>query len=382
MAAEAGADWIFFLDADDVLDPQAFVRIIPYLGKYDAVWGAIHELADDEEGGVEREGQVLNMWSLNQLLANDPWLTLQIGHFVRTDVALANPFDPQMDCGEDFDYYLRLWSSYRCVKVAVPFFFNRRNAHAGGPRAATGRQWREVVQRLLCEKCAATGFYSEFTYRGETFRFLVSNPFDIIQRQHLKQRFFEVAELEYLDNWVGPGARILEVGAYVGNHVVYYSRFLHPQSIDVFEPNPEAISLLRRNLDANSVREADLSHLGLAIADKKGTFDVVCSDVSNLGAARLQAAATGSVRAVTLDEVVAHPVNFIKIDVEGMELAALAGARKIIGAWRPKIMIEVFREHIPAFRQWMDDNRYGVARAFECVHAVNFLIQPDDGAPT
>ena len=376
LAKQAGADWIFFLDADDILDPHAFARVTPYIDRHDAVWGAIYELAADEESGVIRPDQALEMSSLGQLLANHPWATLQIGHFVKTQVALATPFNPRLDSGEDFDYYLRMWSQFNCIKIPVPLFYNRRDTHAGGPRATTGREWRIVVERMICEKCVATDFHADFEYRGEKFRFYVFNPFDVIQRQHLKGQFFEIDELAHLDTWVAAGANIVEVGAYVGNHAVYYARFLQPRSMTVLEPNPEAISLLRRNLTANAVHNADLTRLGIAAADTEARYDMVCNDRANRGATRLIPASAGMVKSAPLDALIEQPVDFIKIDVEGMEFEVLAGASRIIAASQPKIMLEIFREHLPAFRQWIDRNAYRVARAFEHVDAVNFFIEP------
>ena len=64
-------------------------------------------------------------------------------------------------------------------------------------------------------------------------------------------------------------------------------------------------------------------------------------------------AAGGAVKSAPLDDLIAGPVDFIKIDVEGMELEVLAGARGIIARSRPKIMIEVFRPQIPRFEQWL-----------------------------
>lgn len=375
-AHEAGADWIFFLDADDILCPHAFANAGGCLDRYDAVWGGIYELAADEESGVIRPGQLLQITRIDQLLANDPFITLQIGHFVKTAAALATPFDQQLDAGEDFDYYLRLWSKFNCIKVAEPFFFNRRNTYAGGPRAATDLDWRTAVERIVCEKCRATDFHAEFVHRGETFRFYVDNPFDLIQRSFLKDRFFEPDELAFVVSWIKQGAHIVEVGAYVGNHVVYYSRFMRPSSIVVLEPNPVAITLLRRNLAANAVTNADLSRLGIAAGDVAADYELVCESASNRGATRLVHAAGGAVKSAPLDSMIAGTVDFMKIDVEGMELEVLAGAAGIIARSRPKIMIEVFRHQGARFEQWLNLNQYRAARRFDYVHAVNFMIEP------
>ncbi|MEO7727005.1 MAG: FkbM family methyltransferase [Burkholderiales bacterium] len=376
LAQQGAAEWIFFLDADDIMCPQAFANVGAHVGSYDAVWGAIYELADDEESGAIRAGQLMPITRLDQVLGNDPFITLQIGHFVKTAVALAVPFAPELDAGEDFDYYLRVWSQFNCVKIAQPFFFNRRATYAGGPRAASDRDWRVAVERIISEKCAAVEFHADFLLRGERFRFFVSNPFDLIHRSFLKGRFFEPDELAFVESWVGQNAAIVEVGAYVGNHVVYYARFMRPRSILVLEPNPASIALLRRNLAENAVTAVDLSALGTAAAGTAANYDLICESTDNSGASRLVHSPGGVVKSAPLDDLIAGGVDFIKIDVEGMELDVLAGARRVIAESRPKIMIEVFRNQISLFEHWLAQNHYEVAHRFEYVYAVNFMIAP------
>jgi len=378
LAHRAGAEWIFFLDAKDVLDIGAFANVAASLQGYDAIWGAIHELDDDESRGVLRPGQLLEITRIDDVLANAPFNTLQIGHFVKTAVAMATPFDPARGAAAEFDYFLRLWSKYRCVKVARPFYYQRRAARATAAEESTEIERRAAVERVICDKCAELDFRAEFTYRGESFRFCMVNPFDLIHGNFLKGRFFELPELAFVEEWVGPGAAIVEVGAYVGNHVVYYSRFMRPRSIIVLEPNPEVAALLRRNLEANAVTAADLSRLGIGAAASAANYDLVCEAAANRGATRLVRAAAGAVKSAPLDDLIKSKVDFIKVDVEGMELEVLAGAARVIAESRPKMMIEVFRSQIPRFSEWLREHRYGIRRQFDNVHAVNYLIEPSD----
>ena len=148
-AGRRGIEWIFFLDSDDVMLPQAFAAAAAYVEEYDAIWGQIccGDLHSDRFD--LRPGQAAGIEGLEALLSHDPLLSLQMGHFVRTPAAAATPFDTRLDTGEDFDYYLRLWSRYRCIKITAPLFVNRRGAHSIGPRAATGREWRDAVARIL-----------------------------------------------------------------------------------------------------------------------------------------------------------------------------------------------------------------------------------------
>lgn len=369
-AAATGSDWIFHMKARDLMCERAFADVSAALEMYDAVWGSIALLAADETT-IERDpAQFSPITRIEEVLANDPRITLGSGHFVRTRVALAMPLDEERGEGAEFDYFLRLWVYHRSVKIDAALCAGRETPREDRRRTA--------IERVVRSHCAALNFGAEFTYRGEHFRFAVENPFDLIHSSLLKGRFFEQAELEFVERWVGKGASIVEAGAYIGNHVVYYARFMAPASILVLEPNPESVRLLRRNLEANAVRCAILDHLGVGAAAARGHYALVPADSSNDGATRLEAAA-GGIAAAPLDELVAGAVDFIKIDVEGMELDVLAGAARIIEASRPRIMIEVFRTQTARFEAWLIENRYRIARRFDNVFAVNYCIEPAHG---
>jgi glycosyltransferase involved in cell wall biosynthesis len=142
------ADWIFFLDADDVMHPWALLNVENYIEDFDAIWGEISELVD---GCILPRYQVPDLLDIEDILKYDPYLTLQMGHFVRIEVARDNPFDESMDTGEDWDYYLRVWRQYHCKKIPYPLMVNSRGQHSIGPRSADGAQWRVVVEQLLDE---------------------------------------------------------------------------------------------------------------------------------------------------------------------------------------------------------------------------------------
>lgn len=144
-ADQSKADWLFFLDADDRMYPYAFKSFEKYKD-YDAVWGNIWELVN---GVCAWRYQVPLIKDYKELIAHDPYYTVQMGHFVRRDK--FEGFDEDMDCGEDFKYYLKMWKSHNCIKVGDCFFLNQRGANSIGPRSASGAEWTEVVGRLISE---------------------------------------------------------------------------------------------------------------------------------------------------------------------------------------------------------------------------------------
>lgn len=140
-ARRVNADWIFFLDADDLMTPRGFAIFADCVNDYDAVWGLMAIKPPDGEYHI-RFPQALSLRSVDELLLLDPFMTLLMGHFVRTEVARTLPFDETMDAGEDFDYYIRAWGQYRCTKLTETISVNRADRHSTGPRSATADQWR------------------------------------------------------------------------------------------------------------------------------------------------------------------------------------------------------------------------------------------------
>ena len=139
------ANWLFFLDADDMMHPSAMLNVKPHM-QLEAVWG---QIVEDREGCMLQRYQVPEIENFETLIAYDPFITLQMGHFVRADVAKANPFNESMHTGEDWDYYLRLWKAHDCAKIDAPFMINVRGQHSTGPKSATGREWMATVNDLL-----------------------------------------------------------------------------------------------------------------------------------------------------------------------------------------------------------------------------------------
>lgn len=372
-AQRLDCDWIFFLDADDLMNQSAFEEVAPYLAEYDAVWGNICETAYGGSDVKLRDHQLIRIEKIDDVLLHDPALTLQMGHFVRTECAAATGFDAEMDTGEDFKYYLGLWERYRCIKAPHVFFINRRGHHSTGPRSADGRQWREAVQGVISGHCRGRNFAVQVTHDGSEAEFHISNPFDIIQNCHKRGAYFELKELEYLRKSLGKGRRILEVGANVGNHVVFYAKLMEAKKIYPFEPNPDSVRLLKANISANGLRPVvDSRGIGIGAGARFGKFSVSQADNNNLGAARLKSG--GEIKVYPLDaKMQGEKIDFMKVDVEGMEFDVLDGARKLIEANRPVLMIEVFRDRLADFEAWCETNEYRVVHRFDYVNAVNYL---------
>ena len=108
----------------------------------------------------------------------------------------------------------------------------------------------------------------------------------------------------------------------------------------VFEPNPKQFAVTQETLRDHP--QAELFPYGLYDENTTLRFDPVEGDE---GAAKVSEAGSIEVQVRRLDDVLAgRKVTFIKMDIEGSELAALRGAERIIREQRPKLAICVYHK--------------------------------------
>jgi FkbM family methyltransferase len=212
--------------------------------------------------------------------------------------------------------------------------------------------------------------------------FFVINPEDTIGRFHYAGEFYELEELNMISRFYLARGLFVDIGANVGNHSIYASRILGAPRVLAFEPNPVAISVLDINLRLNSCTNVDTRYLGLALGDGDGQFEAITPKESNLGHTVLVPSLTGTIQCTTGDRLLFNEeVEFIKIDVEGMELQILTGLQKTIERWKPKLFVEVWEGKKDAFLQWCKRSDYQVADQYQRYEGImNFLLMPREGA--
>lgn len=216
---------------------------------------------------------------------------------------------------------------------------------------------------------------------GQTVFFTITNPNDAIQKSHLQGQFYEGEELEIIAKYVEPGSVFCDIGANIGNHSLFALKYLRISKAIVFEPNPAAIAVLLSNLTLNGVLDrCDTSRLGFGLSDTESSgFKMFVPKRNNLGGGRMvEAEGDGTLDVFRGDDALAgQTVDFIKIDVEGMEMKVLAGLSQTIAQQRPRIFVEVDRANTEDFLSWVEHNGYGVKARFKRYRAnENFMLTP------
>ena len=217
---------------------------------------------------------------------------------------------------------------------------------------------------------------------GEPVFFTITNGKDVIQKKHIQGSFYEEEELEIIREYCRPGSVFCVIGSNIGNHALFALKFLRVAKAILFEPNPRAIEILISNLTLNGVlARCDISNLGVGLSDEAAGGLSIVAPGKNLGAGRM-VEGDGDLAVIAGDSVLAgQTVDFMKIDVEGMEMQTLAGLHATIKANRPVIFIEVDRANRDAFGEWVRANEYAVKARYQRYRVnENFLLVPNKKA--
>lgn len=137
-----------------------------------------------------------------------------------------------------------------------------------------------------------------------------------------------VAALRFL---VKPGDVVVDGGANIGYFTLLLARLVGPSGqVFAFEPDPRSFELLRRNVEANGYDNVVLSDKALGRVAGRAKIYL---NAKNRGDNRLMAVAgweSVAVEVTTLDAAVSSAVSFIKLDLQGSEVEALEGAKRLL----------------------------------------------------
>ena len=157
---------------------------------------------------------------------------------------------------------------------------------------------------------------------------------------------------------------------------MYFAVYLEPQRVIPIEPNPEAVSALKSAIRANGIDCVDPLGFEKAAGAAHGRATLKTQRRKQFGSVGLVADDGGGVEVAPLDDLIDGPVDFIKIDVEAMELDVLMGARTIVDRDRPFIFIEVRDDNIPQFLKLIETLGYRIDRVFPDQSYANYFISP------
>ena len=150
---------------------------------------------------------------------------------------------------------------------------------------------------------------------------------------------------------VKPGGCVIDAGANFGHYAMTAASIVGPTgAVFAFEPEPGTYALLAANVALNGYTQVRPERAG--VSDTSGQLDLTVDDDSAGGHSFLAEATKKQGRTVktpvfSLDDYMAQTapnrrVDMIKIDVQGLELQVMEGARRILTEHKPYILCEVW----------------------------------------
>ena len=159
---------------------------------------------------------------------------------------------------------------------------------------------------------------------------------------------FSYLEAKIFEQICKDGDVVIEVGANIGAHTLYLSKLVGNGYVFAFEPQRLVFQNLCANLALNSI--SNVYAYQEAISDENGSILIPECDFTknnNFGGINIENTKNGTtVNKQKLDNFLnkIDRLKLLKIDVEGMEILVIKGAKELIDKFRPIIYVENDRQ--------------------------------------
>lgn len=179
---------------------------------------------------------------------------------------------------------------------------------------------------------------TKIKYNGQEI--LISGLFEsdhIFKHLNIVGNFYELKLLEKVKSLNLNGSYI-DVGANIGNHSVFFSKFCNSKKVISIELDEKIYNVLNENVkNLNNV-----TTMNIGVGEKFKKVKISDIDKTNVGMTKI-VGDDGDIIVDTLDNLLKDidDISLIKIDVEGYEKNVLLGAKNIITKHSPVIIAEL-----------------------------------------
>ena len=196
------------------------------------------------------------------------------------------------------------------------------------------------------------GIRSEYVEMDGQKVFLDKEDSLMLSIKHTKH---EATEIKFLKQIIKNGDTVLDLGANIGVYSLIFAKLVGKSGhVFAFEPDPTNFEILSKNVKEN--KHENVTLVQKAVSEKNDRIKLYVSK-RNHASHRIfdseEKRNSIEVDVTTLDtyfEKIKNPINFIKMDIEGVEGAALLGAPNIIKNSKDLvIMMEYFPKWIKKY---------------------------------
>ncbi len=154
---------------------------------------------------------------------------------------------------------------------------------------------------------------------------------------------YDLKTSDIIQKFISADDTVLDIGANVGALTLLMATVADQGRVIAIEPGPNTFARLQANLDLNPILSERIDIYQLGIADKPGVL-YWQEDANVPGNAGLFSHDGLAVKVESLDQFVnqlsLNHLDFLKIDVEGMEYEVISGGLDVLSTFRPIIYYE------------------------------------------
>lgn len=210
--------------------------------------------------------------------------------------------------------------------------------------------WVSNRKRIKQERKAKQNNYIFPLYECKARFYLPYYNIDFIQKTIASTgKYFEINNLTFVNKQWNSGIigeiiknkAVLDIGANIGNHTLYYVLECGANSVYCFEPVRETFDVLKKNVEINDIKNS--VHLyNKGVGSICGKAQVAFFDKENIGGTMIEPNNSGNIDLVSIDELnITEDIGLVKIDVEGFELEVLKGMLETLSKNKPYITVEI-----------------------------------------
>jgi FkbM family methyltransferase len=143
--------------------------------------------------------------------------------------------------------------------------------------------------------------------------------------------------------------KIIDAGAHIGLSTLYFKKLFPHSEVIAIEPNPQILPLLEKNIWENDIRGVEVVAAALAAQTENLEFYFDATEDQWLSTAgihdgawtKTQTSQVITIPAVPLVNFLEHPIDFLKMDIEGNEESVLTAT----GAYIEQIQHMIIEFH-------------------------------------
>lgn len=219
-------------------------------------------------------------------------------------------------------------------------------------------------------------------FRGASIFFHCDRKYPL-EWKIIQSGFFDRDVLELVADLAKPGTAIADVGGNVGGLAIPWAMAMPDVAVHSFEPNPAALSRFNANLSINPAPNLHVVEKALGSEPGQLTFHafdgVYLADSSFVQPPKIDNPGNViNVDVITLDDYFRDKdvqPSVIKLDVQGYENQALAGAQGILSNVRPYIVFEHEDHNFPDEEMAFKAKRHLEAIFTEHLYEVYYLTR-------